>query len=96
MGATYIISAYFLFGRHLAVKKTRKCILKLGGLCPSSKFLWKRREQFLENNSKTQVPILKLFVWSKAHYFDSQLAFQEQTQCTVSMSAVLEPVQTEL
>ena len=58
MGATYIISAYILFGRHLAVKKTRKYILKLGSLYPSSKVLMEEERAVLRKQITVRLKFL--------------------------------------
>lgn len=43
MGATYIISAWILLGRHLAAKETRKCSLSM---YPASKVISEERDWF--------------------------------------------------
>ena len=87
MEVTYIISACILLGRHVATKKTRKCSLMLGGVCPSSKVIIEEgaNRSYKTNNSKTQVPILKLFLQRKAHYLTVNLLFRSKFTA-VSMS----------
>lgn len=44
----YHFSLHSVWETHLAIKKTRKCILSWMAYTHLVKFLWKRRDQFLE------------------------------------------------